>query len=208
MFQGRFREALTAFRRGHALGNRDPHWSSPTARYIPRCRRLRELDPKLPKVLRGEVKLAGPAEQIEFAELCNYKQLYADATRFYLQAFTARPKLAESGHRYSAACCAALAGAGRDKNDASFKEKDRAGWRKQARDWLRADLAHWASHLAQKTPAARARVRYSMNHWQSDLDLAGLRDPKALAKLPEAERKECQQLWADVKALLQRARDQ
>ena len=42
-------------------------------------------------------------------------------------------------------------------------------------------------------------------HWQNDGDLAGIRDEAALAKLPEAERKEWQGLWGDVKALLERA---
>jgi hypothetical protein len=40
---------------------------------------------------------------------------------------------------------------------------------------------------------------------QKDADLAGLRDPDALAKLPEAEREPWQQLWTDVAALLKRA---
>jgi hypothetical protein len=35
--------------------------------------------------------------------------------------------------------------------------------------------------------------------------LAGVRDPEALAGLPEAERKEWQAPWADVEALIARA---
>jgi len=38
-----------------------------------------------------------------------------------------------------------------------------------------------------------------------DVNLAGVRDPGALAKLPEPERKEWQAIWADVDALLNRA---
>jgi hypothetical protein len=41
--------------------------------------------------------------------------------------------------------------------------------------------------------------------WQSDADLAGLRDKDALAKLPIPEQEACRRLWADVAALLQRA---
>ena len=36
-------------------------------------------------------------------------------------------------------------------------------------------------------------------------ELAGLRDPAALAKLPAEERQAGQQLWADVEALLRKA---
>jgi hypothetical protein len=35
-----------------------------------------------------------------------------------------------------------------------------------------------------------------------------MREAEALAKLPEAERRELQALWADVKALLERAQGQ
>jgi hypothetical protein len=44
-----------------------------------------------------------------------------------------------------------------------------------------------------------------LRHWQSDPDLAGVRDAPALASLPEAERGEWQRLWADVQALLDKA---
>jgi hypothetical protein len=49
-------------------------------------------------------------------------------------------------------------------------------------------------------------VRQALTHWRQDPALGALRDEEALAKLPEAERGECQQLWADVAALLERAR--
>jgi hypothetical protein len=42
-------------------------------------------------------------------------------------------------------------------------------------------------------------------HWQKDTDLSGVRDPAALAKLPEDERRQWQKLWDDVEALRQRA---
>jgi len=44
-----------------------------------------------------------------------------------------------------------------------------------------------------------------MRHWQTDADLAGVRDKEALAKLPAEERQRWQQLWADVAALLRRS---
>jgi hypothetical protein len=37
-----------------------------------------------------------------------------------------------------------------------------------------------------------------------DADLAGVRDPLALEKLPEAERQDWQKLWADVDALVKK----
>lgn len=47
----------------------------------------------------------------------------------------------------------------------------------------------------------------TLQHWQQDADLAAIRDPAALAKLPEAERrKQWESLWAEVAALLKSSR--
>jgi hypothetical protein len=43
-----------------------------------------------------------------------------------------------------------------------------------------------------------------MQHWQSDADLASVRDREALGKLSEGERDAWQKLWADVAALQRR----
>jgi hypothetical protein len=59
--------------------------------------------------------------------------------------------------------------------------------------------------MAKNTPEAHTAVRDKMRHWQADLDLAGVRGPEALAKLPEAERQEWQKLWDDVADVLKRA---
>jgi hypothetical protein len=41
-----------------------------------------------------------------------------------------------------------------------------------------------------------------MRHWQQDADLASVRDPQALDRLPNDERHQWRQLWQDVAALL------
>jgi hypothetical protein len=77
--------------------------------------------------------------------------------------------------------------------------------RKQALDWLRADLAVRTMQLHGGNPAAHAAVEQTRQQWQNDSDLAGVRDREALAKLPEAERKDWEALWAKVQALIDRA---
>jgi hypothetical protein len=82
------------------------------ARMVGKKIRLLELGPKLPAVLRGEVKPTSAAEQIEYAELCKAKKLYAASAQFYGDAFAADPSLAddlEARNRYNAACYAARA---------------------------------------------------------------------------------------------------
>jgi hypothetical protein len=63
----------------------------------------------------------------------------------------------------------------------------------------------WAKLLESGPPQWRPFIVQTLQHWKVDTDLAGVRDPEALAKLPEAERKEWKALWANVEALLKRA---
>jgi hypothetical protein len=48
-------------------------------------------------------------------------------------------------------------------------------------------------------------VRYQAHWWETDPDLSSVRDPAALAKLPEAERQKWQKLWQDVEDLRNQA---
>src|SRR5262249_28455340 len=93
-------------------------------------------------------------------------------------------------------------GAGQDA--AKLDDRERARWRKQALEWLRADLEPLAKRSENGKAEDRARVRQTLRHWQEDRDLAGLRDASALAKLPEPERAACRRLWQDVASLLQK----
>jgi hypothetical protein len=70
---------------------------------------------------------------------------------------------------------------------------------------LRAELAHWSKALDAGQADGRAEVLRKVQQWQRNCDLAGVRDRAAPAKLPEAERRGWEQLWADVAALLAQA---
>jgi WD40 repeat protein len=172
---------------------------------------LNELDDRLWEVAAGRVKPASAAQAAELAWQCgHFKKRYAAAARLYAEAFAADPKLAEdvsTRHRYYAACWAALAAA-RQGNDAStLGEAERIRLRQQAHEWLRADLAHWSKTLDGGAKAdGRAQILREMGHWPWASDLASIRDRKALAGLPQAERLLWEQLWADVATLLDRAR--
>jgi tetratricopeptide (TPR) repeat protein/tRNA A-37 threonylcarbamoyl transferase component Bud32 len=206
---GRFSEASAAFRRCLELLPSDAPLHQEVAQRLAQCEQWVALDRRLPALLRGEAQPKDTDERLQLAKLCLQpgKRLYAAAARFCQEALAAEPKLAEdlkAGHRYDAACAATQAGCDKGKDEPPPDEPTRARWRKQALDWLRADLALWAK-LALNDPKAHARVRQTLQHWQSDSDLVGIRDAAALARLPADERQTCQKLWADVEALIHKA---
>jgi serine/threonine-protein kinase len=200
--QGRFREARDATRRGLDLLPQGHPLRATVTRRLQRCERLLALVARLPAVLQGQDQPAA-AERSEFADLCTIQKRYAAAARFYADAFAATPALADdlqTGHRYNAACVAALAGSGRGADAAQLDEQECSRLRQQALDWLRAELAAWTKK-AQGPPSNRAAVRQALDHWRTDADLAGVREPDALGRLPDAERRAWQQLWGDVDRL-------
>jgi hypothetical protein len=134
---------------------------------------------------------------------------YATGARYYNETFTAEPQfLADPAapHRYRAACAAALAGCGQGRDTADLDEKTRAGFRRQALDWLRDELVSWRRLLEQQPENAWAVAR-DLPRWLEDSHFAGVRGPEALARLPELERQAWQKLWADVADTLTRAQE-
>jgi tetratricopeptide (TPR) repeat protein len=137
-----------------------------------------------------------------------FRQIWAASARLYAAAFAMDAKLAEDvskGHRYNAACHAALAGCGQGSDADKLAAAERARLREQALDWLRADLGAWAKQLDDAKPQERKALQDQLKHWQDDTDLAGIRDEAALARLPAEEQKAFAQLWADVAELLKKA---
>jgi serine/threonine-protein kinase len=202
--QGRFEEALEELRRGDDLGRQRPGWPYPSAEWVRQCERLVELDGKLPAILRGDTKPASATDRLELALCQRYKRLHVGAVRFYCDAFTADPKLANdlrSRQRYYAASSAALAAAGQAEDAKNLPDKERLRLLRQALHWLRDDLALWAKVAECDEAPAKQAVRETLQHWQQDTDLAAVRDPVALDQLPDDERRPWRQLWDDVAVL-------
>jgi tetratricopeptide (TPR) repeat protein len=98
-------------------------------------------------------------------------------------------------YRYEAACANVQAAAGHGSQDARPGEPERAGKRRQALYWLRANL-----ELTAKLRNDGEVLAWSLSTGLTDPALACVRDPAALAKLPDAEREPWQRLWRDVAA--------
>jgi serine/threonine protein kinase/Flp pilus assembly protein TadD len=197
--RGRFAEARTAALRGlDLLPGKEPR--RPALRQaLERCDQMLALDARLPALLGGEERLADTGEQLALARLCrDHGRPYA-AARLYAAAFAARPALADdlgNRNRYDAACSAARAAADPAAGEAGRSEPERAGLRRLALGWLRADLALWAG----RRPGSKS-VAEALASWQTDAALASVRDRVPLEKLPPDERQEWQRLWDDVAAL-------
>jgi eukaryotic-like serine/threonine-protein kinase len=207
MQQARFDEAAAALKKAGDLFPATNPGRGLARQLRQQCQRYAALDARLPAILQGIEKPANAAEQIEFAQLCRLKKLYAAGAHFYAAAFAAEPKLAEDvvkGVRYDAVCAAALAGCAPGKDAEKPDGKERARLRRQALDWLRADLTWWAKTLENGTAQARTSARQRLQHSQSDPDLTGVRDRDGLACLPTEEREQWERLWSEVDALLRR----
>jgi serine/threonine-protein kinase len=208
--QGKLDEALVAYRR--AVGLAQP--GTPIARamtdQIQQLKQQITLTKRLPALLKGDDKPKSAAEGVLFAGLCYDQGRYSAAARIWTETLAADPKLGDdrqAQHRYNAACAAARAAAGNGTDDhPKPDEGTRAQLRGQALNWQKAEQAAWAKVLDAGNPQAGPNVRQALEHWRADSDLAGVRDAMALAQLPEAERAAWRALWAEVDALLARAR--
>lgn len=189
----------------------DKSWADHTSGWVSHVLRReaeRIILPKLRAFLDGTRQPRDNDERLALLGVCQFEGRWSTAARLYAEAFEADPKLAEDpyaqGH-YTAACFASLAGSGRGDDETAAVDPDRARWRRQARDWLRADLSAMEKLLDSNAPVSRQHLQGNLEKWTADPTLAGLRDPAELKKLSPAERQECRNLWRDHDALLERA---
>jgi serine/threonine-protein kinase len=171
--------------------------------------RAAALDARLAAMLKGEAPKDN-AERLGLAQRAYNTRRYATATRLWAAALEADPKLADNpqaGNRYNAACAAALAGCGKGKDNPPPDDASKVKLRRQALDWLKAELAACSKTLESGAPQARPAVVSTLEHWKEDSDLAGIREPAALARLPQEERAACKQLWSNVDGLRSKVAD-
>ena len=176
---------------------------------------LRETDPamaafdaRLRAIVKGEQRVKEVGELLQFAQRAYELTRFAAAARLWQEALAADPRLGndrQAMHPYNAACAAALAGCGQGKDEPPPSDHQRTKLRQQALDWLTAEVGLWAKLLEKASKEQRGSIVKTLEHWQQDIDLAGIHDDAELAKLPATERVAYRKLWADVDALLKKA---
>ena len=107
--------------------------------------------------------------------------------------------------RFMGACSAGQVGCGQAKDAKHLDDKARASWRTQSLNWLRTELEVWSTAL-EGDPGRKEMTANAFRLWIGLKELAVVRDPEALATLPEEEAKAWQALWRDMQALLERCR--
>jgi tetratricopeptide (TPR) repeat protein len=198
--RGRYAEALEELRIGHRLGSKRPDWPYPTAKWLAEVERIAARATRLPALLRGDDRPKDNAERLGFAQLCYERGFYMAAVRLFDEGLAADPAAGDDRQtqpRYNAACSAALAAAGRAKDGSSLDDAAKARLRAQALDSLKGELMTWAK-LVKAQPEARPLEVKWMRHWLGDADLAGVREPDALAKLSPGEQAAWTALWDEV----------
>jgi tetratricopeptide (TPR) repeat protein len=203
-----FATSLQELRKGHELGSRRPGWRYPSDQWVRQAERFAALAERLSRVIHGEGTPRDNAERLAFAQMAFDTGRFAGAARLWSEAMEADAALGNDRrayHRYNAACAAALAAAGGGKDEPPPDDAGRARLRRQALGWLRAELEAWSKVIETGDPQARTPATAILKHWQSDSDLAGVRDAAALERLPEAERAEWRALWENVERLRTKA---
>jgi tetratricopeptide (TPR) repeat protein len=172
------------------------------------CTALVPVEADLPAILTGNKRPESASALRALAEwYLMYRRLPAAATSFYEAALTAEPSLSgdlEAGHRFHAACAAALAAFGVGEDATKLDDRRREALRRRALAWLTAEYNDWVERHRLGKPGDRTAAATAVRSWLQDEDLAGVRDAPKLARLPADERQAWQALWADVAALAAR----
>jgi eukaryotic-like serine/threonine-protein kinase len=166
----------------------------------------RQILPNLSAFLAGTYRPTDNDERLALVGICQFEDRTVALAHIYADAFAADPGLTETsrGHRYAAAKAAARAGSGRGSGAGALGEAERALWRGRAIDWLKQELVGYSKTLDNRNDRTRPQVLQRLRQWQTEGELAELRESVALNKLPPDERRRCLELWAEVRGILAR----
>ena len=194
---GKTREAADADKALAELSVRDPAMAATDAR--------------LAAVIKGAQVPKDDDERIRLAVRAAVTSFPAAAARLFAEAFANRPALADDpllAYRYNAACTATLAAIGKGKDAAAFDDQTKAKHRRQALDWLTADLLAKTKVVESGSSDQKTAVIAFLKGWTVDDDLSAVRDDARLSSLPEPERTGWQKLWKDLEQLLAKVEKQ
>lgn len=186
-----------------SVAGNDPHRERVNV-LLERARRLIEVGEKYEKVRSGEASVADAHEALDLAEFCRRRGDSLVAAEFAARALLEEPGLGadlRGAIRLDAARDALVAGSERSS---PLPPEVRAEWRARARAWLRADLLDFDRVLAARDPREAETALRLARRMAVDPALDTLRGDGARL-LPSAEREDCDALWREVAAFVERA---
>ena len=206
---GRFEDSLAVMKRAHELASKIPGRWPNSAKAVSDCETLVRYDRALAAILRGEAPPADAQERIGVAEFCMiWMRMPATALRLWTALFAeGYPKSDQdrATQMFNAACAAAKVASGDGVDIPKLDDAGKAVHRRQALEWLTATLKTWSRVVDEGAPKNCLAIANRMKGWETDSDIASLRDEAALSKMPRADQEACRKLWADVSALKERA---
>lgn len=160
----------------------------------------RAILPELPQFLSGQYDPQDDMERLAMCGECQFRELHAERARLLQQVIGSHPELAVQ-LRGLAIIPAALAGCGEGKDIPALDDKEREGWRAQARTWMREELDLATSGDARHAEQAVAIAKAALTVCLAAPELGCVRDPAGLSQLPAAEQREWTALWEQVRKL-------
>lgn len=185
----------------HEWRERQVNSSDGWIRHVLRREAERMILPNLAAMLDGTQQPRDNDERLALIGVCRFENRFATLARIYAEAFAADPKLT-ANHRFAAARVAVQTGCGRGIDATNLSESERKNWRAQARAWLREDLSVRVRALDRDFNKYRDQAHQALTKWQSESELAGIREAIELEKMSAGEKAECQELWAKVHAVI------
>jgi len=172
------------------------------------ARRMARIEARADDVRAGRLPPESAVHAAEMGEFCLEEGRYLRALEYYRLALELDPEVAMSPYafaRYNAACCAALASAGRGVEGAGLDPAERRRLGRQALAWLREEAAGMERALEEGSRSA-ADLSWELKRWFADADLDPLRPEHPDCVLEEEDRAALEELWHSVRALAERLR--
>jgi eukaryotic-like serine/threonine-protein kinase len=146
-----------------------------------------KLLPNLQAFLNGSYVPQDNVERLSLIGACTARNLNALAAGLYAGVFAENPAFGQemaATVRFHAACAAAKAGG--------------SAWQGQARQLLTDDLSFKSGRTPQSDAFARSRLEHELGQWQTDPDLATVRELPALSQMAPPEKQAWTTFWQNV----------
>ena len=198
--QGDYAGSLAMLRTGHELGSKQPGWRYPSAQWVAEAERQAALAQRLAARPEGGSRPKDNAERLALAALCYETKRFAAAARLTAEALEIDPKLGDdlqAGHRHRRRRPPSWPVSVRERTTHAPTRPPGTGSAPRPAT----GSAPTSGCARRNSTQMTLRHLVALPHWKECHDLAGIRDAAALAKLPEAEQKEWQSLWAELEAL-------